>query len=93
MIFSCAISGSIPLTLMLTQFRLRTHSLSLCFLFLFLFLFFFFIRTSNFRAAAERSYIFLRSEAENFLTMFLIYMVYFVSPDDFDGVEVILDQL
>ena len=38
-------------------------------------LFFFFIRTSNFGAEAERSYIFLRFEAENVLTMFLNYMV------------------
>ena len=36
-----------------------------------LFFFFFFIRTSNFGAEAERSYIFLRFEAENVLTMFL----------------------
>ena len=48
-------------------------------------LFFFFIRTSNFDAEAERSYIFWRFEAETFLKMF--------SPDDFDGVEVILEQL
>ena len=34
-------------------------------------LFFFFIRTSNFGAEAERSYIFLRCEAENVLKMFL----------------------
>ena len=32
---------------------------------------FFFIRTSNFDAEAERSYIFWRFEAETFLTMFL----------------------
>ena len=38
--------------------------------------FVFFIRTSNFGAEAERSYIFLRSEAENVLKMFLNYMVY-----------------
>ena len=38
--------------------------------------FFFFIRTSNFGAEAERSYIFLRFEAENVLKMFLNYMVY-----------------
>jgi len=31
----------------------------------------FFIRTSNFGAEAERSYIFLRCEAENVLKMFL----------------------
>ena len=37
---------------------------------------FFFIRTSNFGAEAERSYIFLRFEAENVLKMFLNYMVY-----------------
>ena len=36
----------------------------------------FFIRTSNFGAEAERSYIFLRFEAENVLKMFLNYMVY-----------------
>ena len=41
----------------------------------------FFIRTSNFDAEAERSYIFWRFEAETFLKMF------------FDGVEVILEQL
>ena len=35
----------------------------------------FFIRTSNFGAEAERSYIFLRFEAENVLKMFLNYMV------------------
>ena len=34
-------------------------------------LFFFFIRTSNFDAEAERSYIFWRFEAETFLKMFL----------------------
>ena len=75
---------------------------------------FFFIRTSNFDAEAERSYIFWRFEAETFLKMFLNlpgtieyynaklkeYKVNyldntsdFVSPDDFDGVEVILEQL
>ena len=32
--------------------------------------------TSNFGAEAERSYIFLRFEAENILKMFLNYMVY-----------------
>ena len=37
---------------------------------------FFYIRTSNFGAEAERSYIFLRFEAENVLKMFLNYMVY-----------------
>ena len=36
----------------------------------------FLIRTSNFGAEAERSYIFLRFEAENVLKMFLNYMVY-----------------
>ena len=36
---------------------------------------FFFIRTSNFGAEAERSYIFLRFEAENVLKMFFNYMV------------------
>ena len=36
----------------------------------------FFIRTSNFGAEAERSYILLRFEAENILKMFLNYMVY-----------------
>ena len=35
-----------------------------------------FVRTSNFGAEAERSYIFLRFEAENVLEMFLNYMVY-----------------
>ena len=75
---------------------------------------FFYIRTSNFDAEAERSYIFWRFEAETFLKMFLNlpgtieyynaklkeYKVNyldntsdFVSPDDFDGVEVILEQL
>ena len=98
---------------------------------------FFLIRTSNFDAEAERSYIFWRFEAETFLKMFLNlpgivfqpisadvtrhwsdqngwftgtieyynaklkeYKVNyldntsdFVSPDDFDGVEVILEQL
>ena len=93
---------------------------------------FFFIRTSNFDAEAERSYIFWRFEAETFLKMFLnlpdklvgskVTALYengwftgtieyynaklkeykvnyldntsdFVSPDDFDGVEVILEQL
>ena len=47
-----------------------------CMYTLFFFCFFFFIRTSNFGAEAERSYIFLRSEAENVLKMFLNYMVY-----------------
>ena len=42
-----------------------------CFLF-----FVFFIRTSNFGAEAELSYIFLQFEAENVLKMFLNYMVY-----------------
>ena len=51
---------------------------------------FFFIRTSNFDAEAERSYIFWRFEAETFLKMFFKN---FLSPDDFDGVEVILEQL
>ena len=37
---------------------------------------FFFIRTSNFGDEAERSYTFLRFEAENVLKMFLNYMVY-----------------
>ena len=37
---------------------------------------FFFLRTSNFGAEAERSYIFLRFEAENVFKMFLNYMVY-----------------
>ena len=66
---------------------------------------FFFIRTSNFDAEAERSYIFWRFEAETFLKMFLMFLKMFlkmffldntsdfVSPDDFDGVEVILEQL
>ena len=93
---------------------------------------FFFIRTSNFDAEAERSYIFWRFEAETFFKMFLnlpdklvgskVTALYengwftgtieyynaklkeykvnyldntsdFVSPDDFDGVEVILEQL
>ena len=35
-----------------------------------------FVRTSNFGAEAERSYIFLRFGAENVLKMFLNYMVY-----------------
>ena len=48
---------------------------------------FFYIRTSNFDAEAERSYIFWRFEAETFLKMFLNL------PGDFDGVEVILEQL
>ena len=69
-------------------------------------------RTSNFRAEAERSYIFLRFEAENVLKMFLnLHGIQyfnksklreckvnffdntsdFVSPDDFDDVEVILE--
>lgn len=47
--------------------------------------FFFFIRMFNFGAEAENSYIFSRFEAENILKM--------LSPDDFDGVEVILEQL
>ena len=37
---------------------------------------FLFIRTSNFGAKAERSYIFLRFEAENVLKMFLNYIAY-----------------
>ena len=100
--------------------------------FVFLNTLFFFIRTSNFDAEAERSYIFWRFEAETFLKMFLnlpdklvgskVTALYengwftgtieyynaklkeykvnyldntsdFVSPDDFDGVEVILEQL
>ena len=36
----------------------------------------FFIRTSNFGAEAERSYIFLPFEVENVLKMFLNYMLY-----------------
>ena len=40
---------------------------------------FFFIRTSNFGVEAERSYIFLRFEAENVIKMFLNYMVYTTS--------------
>ena len=36
----------------------------------------FFIRTSDFGAEAERSYIFLRFETENVLKMFLNYMVF-----------------
>ena len=52
------------------------------------------IRTSTFGAEAVRCYIFLRSEAENVHNMFLIsYMIYFVSPDDFDDEEVILEQI
>jgi len=35
----------------------------------------------NFGAEAERSYIFLRFEAENVLEMFLNYMVYTISAD------------
>ena len=35
-----------------------------------------FIRTSNFGAEADRSYVFLQFEAENVLKMFLNYMVY-----------------
>ena len=75
---------------------------------------FFYTRTSNFRAEAKHSYIFLRFEAENVPKMFLNlhgtlyfnksklreYKVNylentsdFVSPDDFDDVEVILEQL
>ena len=38
---------------------------------LFRYTLFFFIRTSNFDAEAERSYIFWRFEAETFLKMFL----------------------
>ena len=45
------------------------------------------MRTSNFDAEAERSYIFWRFEAETFLKMFLNL------PGDCDGVEVILEQL
>ena len=37
---------------------------------------FFFIRTPNFGAEAERSYIIFSFEAENVLKMFLNYMVY-----------------
>ena len=37
----------------------------------FFFFLLYFIRTSNFRAEAERSYKFLRCEAENVLKMFL----------------------
>ena len=36
---------------------------------------FFFIRTSNFDAEAERSYIFWRFEAETFLKMFLMTLM------------------
>ena len=43
---------------------------------LFSFSFFFLIRTSNFGAEAERSYIFSQFEAENVLKMFLNYIVY-----------------
>ena len=42
---------------------------------LFCYTLFFFIRTSIFGAEAERSYIFLRFEAENVLKMFFNYMV------------------
>ena len=38
---------------------------------------FFFIRTSNFDAEAERSYIFWRFEAETFLKMFLNLPYYY----------------
>ena len=38
--------------------------------------FFFFIRTSNFDAEAERSYIFWRFEAETFLKMFLNLIIH-----------------
>ena len=38
---------------------------------------FFFIRTSNFDAEAERSYIFWRFEAETFLKMFLNLVYWF----------------
>ena len=50
---------------------------------------FFFIRTSNFGAKAERPYFFFRFEPENVLETFLD----FLSPDDFDGVDVILEPL
>lgn len=64
--------------------------------------FFFLTRTSNFGAEVERSYIFSGFEAEIVLKMLLytnLRVNYlndtsdFVSPDDFDGVEVILEQL
>ena len=47
------------------QKSLRSHTLCV-----------FFIRTSNVEAEAERSYTFLRFEAENVLKMFLNYIVY-----------------
>ena len=47
---------------------------------------------SNLGAEAARSYLFLRCEAENVLRMFLNLHSDFVSPDDFDGVEVILER-
>jgi len=47
---------------------------------------FFLIRTSNCGAEAQLSYIFLLFEAEKVLKMFL-------NLHDFDGVEVILEQL
>ena len=60
--------------------RSSIHSVFFFFVFFFFVLFcffcFFFIRTSNFGAEAERSYIFLRFEGENVLKLFLNYMVY-----------------
>ena len=52
----------------MTQDSDRIHTLC--------FFFFFFIRTSNFGAEAERSFIFLRFEAENVLNVFLNYIVH-----------------
>ena len=56
--FRCNDNSDVIPTLIITNFHLHLHS-------------FFFIRTSNFDAEAERSYIFWRFEAETFLKMFL----------------------
>jgi len=54
---------------------------------------FLYIRTPNFGAGAESSYIFGRFEAENVREMFLNIHGIPVSPNDFNVVEVILEQI
>ena len=55
----------------------------------------FFIRTSKLEAEAERSYIFLRFEAENVLKMFLNYMVYttYISVNECGRAEIWYQEL
>lgn len=52
-----------------------------------------FLRTSNFGAEPEHSFMFCDMRLKTFLRCSKIYMIYFVSPGDFDNVEVILKQI